>query len=170
MRHPFLRQDAGTRGGVGINSYTRPPQCRAGRAQILAFLSAPTARCALAVVTAILQGSRARSPRGRERSSRTQGIHRGLGVHISKVRSCALDKWTPELLANMENIGNARGNAYWWGHQRSLLLLSQCRRFPHKMPRPGCHIGVVRGGHLSMVPAAGSTMSRRASCGQKRAT
>lgn len=45
--------------------------------------------------------------------TRTQGIHRGLGVHISKVRSCALDKWTPELVAQMENIGNARANAYW---------------------------------------------------------
>ncbi len=42
-----------------------------------------------------------------------QGIHRGLGVHISKVRSCALDKWTPELVNAMENVGNARANAYW---------------------------------------------------------
>jgi hypothetical protein len=45
--------------------------------------------------------------------ARRQGIHRGLGVHISKVRSCALDKWTPELVSNMENIGNQRANAYW---------------------------------------------------------
>jgi hypothetical protein len=34
-------------------------------------------------------------------------------VHISKVRSCALDKWTPELVGNMENIGNLRANAFW---------------------------------------------------------
>ena len=43
----------------------------------------------------------------------SQGIHRGLGVHISKVRSCALDKWTPELLTTMENIGNKRANEHW---------------------------------------------------------
>ena len=43
----------------------------------------------------------------------SQGIHRGLGVHISKVRSCALDKWTTELVMTMENIGNKRANEHW---------------------------------------------------------
>ena len=41
------------------------------------------------------------------------GIHRGLGVHISKVRSVALDKWTPELVDGM--VGNAQANAFWEG-------------------------------------------------------
>lgn len=26
------------------------------------------------------------------------GVHRGLGVHISRVKSLVLDKWEPELL------------------------------------------------------------------------
>jgi len=53
-------------------------------------------------------------PTSAERSHpHSQGIHRGLGVHISKVRSCALDKWTPELVAGMEAVGNARANEFW---------------------------------------------------------
>ncbi|EGC36073.1 hypothetical protein DICPUDRAFT_97693 [Dictyostelium purpureum] len=38
------------------------------------------------------------------------GIHRGLGVHISKVRSLVLDKWEPELLGMMRCIGNEKVN------------------------------------------------------------
>jgi len=36
------------------------------------------------------------------------GLHRSLGVHITQVRSVTLDKWTPEHLRNMENVGNAK--------------------------------------------------------------
>ena len=43
------------------------------------------------------------------------GIHRGLGVHLSKVRSCALDRWTAELVDGMNAIGNAQANAFWEG-------------------------------------------------------
>lgn len=38
------------------------------------------------------------------------GIHRSLGVHVSKVRSLTLDSWTPELLDLMLSIGNKRYN------------------------------------------------------------
>eukprot|EP01132_Coremiostelium_polycephalum_P005360 gene5360-6689_t len=38
------------------------------------------------------------------------GIHRGLGVHITKVRSLVLDKWEPELLSMMKSIGNEKVN------------------------------------------------------------
>ncbi|KAM9966223.1 hypothetical protein ACTFIR_006418 [Dictyostelium discoideum] len=38
------------------------------------------------------------------------GIHRGMGVHISKVRSVILDKWEPELLNMMKCIGNEKVN------------------------------------------------------------
>eukprot|EP00906_Rhabdomonas_costata_P014860 RCo021318 len=40
---------------------------------------------------------------------RCSGVHRGLGVHISKVRSVSLDKWTLEQVQNMDRIGNRRG-------------------------------------------------------------
>lgn len=36
------------------------------------------------------------------------GIHRSLGVHVSKVRSVKLDKWEPELIQIMQRLGNHR--------------------------------------------------------------
>lgn len=41
------------------------------------------------------------------------GIHRSLGVHISKVRSAMLDTWLPEQIAFMQKMGNVKSNAYW---------------------------------------------------------
>mmetsp|Transcript_6866 Transcript_6866/g.11783 ORF Transcript_6866/g.11783 Transcript_6866/m.11783 type:complete len:538 (+) Transcript_6866:41-1654(+) len=39
---------------------------------------------------------------------RCSGIHRSLGVHISKVRSVTLDSWLPEQIETMQKIGNAK--------------------------------------------------------------
>eukprot|EP00884_Botryococcus_braunii_P012642 jgi/Botrbrau1/21379/Bobra.0216s0001.1 len=44
---------------------------------------------------------------------RCAGIHRGLGVHISKVRSVTLDTWLPEQVAFMAATGNGVANAFW---------------------------------------------------------
>jgi len=41
---------------------------------------------------------------------RCSGIHRNLGVHISKVKSVTLDKWPLEMAENMADWGNARVN------------------------------------------------------------
>jgi len=41
------------------------------------------------------------------------GIHRSLGVHISKVRSVRLDTWLPEQVELMHTIGNAVANEYY---------------------------------------------------------
>ncbi|CDO98576.1 unnamed protein product [Coffea canephora] len=41
------------------------------------------------------------------------GIHRSLGVHISKVRSTTLDTWLPEQVAFMQSMGNQKANSYW---------------------------------------------------------
>ncbi|KAJ2909530.1 hypothetical protein GGI21_001790 [Coemansia aciculifera] len=38
------------------------------------------------------------------------GIHRSLGVHVSKVRSVKLDNWEPELMQIMQRLGNDRVN------------------------------------------------------------
>jgi len=40
---------------------------------------------------------------------RCSGFHRSLGVHISKVRSVNLDKWSLEQVMHMDAIGNQRG-------------------------------------------------------------
>lgn len=44
---------------------------------------------------------------------RCAGIHRGLGSHVSKVRSPDLDKWTEEMILTARSSGNMRGNAVW---------------------------------------------------------
>ncbi|KAJ6416525.1 hypothetical protein OIU84_002395 [Salix udensis] len=41
------------------------------------------------------------------------GIHRSLGVHISKVRSATLDTWLPEQIALIQSMGNEQSNNYW---------------------------------------------------------
>ncbi|XP_011001117.1 PREDICTED: probable ADP-ribosylation factor GTPase-activating protein AGD5 isoform X2 [Populus euphratica] len=41
------------------------------------------------------------------------GIHRSLGVHISKVRSATLDTWLPGQIAFIQSMGNERSNNYW---------------------------------------------------------
>ncbi|XP_009762283.1 uncharacterized protein LOC107787380 isoform X2 [Nicotiana tabacum] len=41
------------------------------------------------------------------------GVHRSLGVHISKVRSATLDTWLPEQVAFIQTMGNQKSNSYW---------------------------------------------------------
>jgi len=48
---------------------------------------------------------------------RCSGIHRGMGTHISRVKSADLDAWTDEQTAMMLKWGNRRANKY-----RSLSL------------------------------------------------
>lgn len=44
---------------------------------------------------------------------RCAGIHRGLGSHISKVRSPDLDNWTEEMILTAKASGNQKGNSIW---------------------------------------------------------
>lgn len=44
---------------------------------------------------------------------RCSGIHRSLGVHISKVKSADLDNWKPNEIENVVKWGNAKANYYW---------------------------------------------------------
>ncbi|CEH14013.1 Predicted GTPase-activating protein [Ceraceosorus bombacis] len=41
------------------------------------------------------------------------GVHRSLGVHVSKVKSVDLDDWTEEQLDAAREWGNARANSYY---------------------------------------------------------
>ncbi|EAU93244.1 Smap1 protein [Coprinopsis cinerea okayama7 len=47
---------------------------------------------------------------------RCSGIHRGMGTHISKVKSVDLDVWTPEQMESIQKWGNRRANLYWEAH------------------------------------------------------
>jgi len=44
---------------------------------------------------------------------RCAGIHRNLGVHISKVKSVNLDSWTPQQVSCMQIMGNSRARAVY---------------------------------------------------------
>lgn len=44
---------------------------------------------------------------------RCAGIHRNLGVHISRVRSVNLDTWTPEQVVSLQQMGNSRARAVY---------------------------------------------------------
>ncbi|KAI9803600.1 MAG: hypothetical protein M1825_001943 [Sarcosagium campestre] len=44
---------------------------------------------------------------------RCSGIHRGMGTHISRVKSVDLDAWTDEQLQSILKWGNIRANKYW---------------------------------------------------------
>lgn len=44
---------------------------------------------------------------------RCSGIHRGMGTHISRVKSVDLDSWTDEQLQSILSWGNSRANKYW---------------------------------------------------------
>ena len=52
------------------------------------------------------------------------GVHRSLGVHISKVKSVDLDDWTEEQLQSARHWGNARANALWEHSKPAGLLPS----------------------------------------------
>ncbi len=41
------------------------------------------------------------------------GVHRGLGVHVSKVRSLNLDKWDKLTVDFMLSQGNTKSNSYY---------------------------------------------------------
>ncbi|XP_074224860.1 stromal membrane-associated protein 1 isoform X3 [Camelus bactrianus] len=47
---------------------------------------------------------------------RCAGIHRNLGVHISRVKSVNLDQWTPEQIQCMQDMGNTKARLLYEAH------------------------------------------------------
>uniref|UniRef100_A0A3Q2QWK9 Small ArfGAP 1 n=1 Tax=Fundulus heteroclitus TaxID=8078 RepID=A0A3Q2QWK9_FUNHE len=47
---------------------------------------------------------------------RCAGIHRNLGVHISRVKSVNLDQWTTEQIQSMVDMGNTRARKLYEAH------------------------------------------------------
>ena len=41
------------------------------------------------------------------------GVHRQLGVHITKIKSVNLDKWPPGKVELFQNLSNQLINSYW---------------------------------------------------------
>ncbi|EKF33239.1 hypothetical protein MOQ_002892 [Trypanosoma cruzi marinkellei] len=44
---------------------------------------------------------------------RCSGLHRQLGVHVSKVKSCTMDLWEPQQVAFMRAMGNGKAKMIW---------------------------------------------------------
>ncbi|KLO11272.1 ArfGap-domain-containing protein [Schizopora paradoxa] len=49
---------------------------------------------------------------------RCSGVHRGMGVHISRVKSVDLDTWGEREMESIMKWGNHRANLYWEAHLR----------------------------------------------------
>jgi hypothetical protein len=49
------------------------------------------------------------------------GCHRGLGSHVSKVRSLTLDSWSPTSLRLLAEIGNERANKIFEGENQEII-------------------------------------------------
>ncbi|CAN0033867.1 unnamed protein product [Scytosiphon promiscuus] len=47
------------------------------------------------------------------------GIHRSMGVHVSKVRSLTLDRWTEPLMELLREAGNRNANRVWEAYRES---------------------------------------------------
>ncbi|KAI1322836.1 hypothetical protein F5Y16DRAFT_385345 [Xylariaceae sp. FL0255] len=71
---------------------------------------------------------------------RCSGIHRGMGTHISRVKSVDLDSWTDEQLQSVLSWGNARANKYWesklaQGHAPSEAKIENFIRTKYELKR-----------------------------------
>ena len=60
------------------------------------------------------------------------GIHRGLGVHVSKVRSLNLDKWDRSSVDFMLSQGNKKSNSYYEATIGEGLFVEDVKRPTHK--------------------------------------
>ena len=59
------------------------------------------------------------------------GVHRGLGVHVSKVRSLNLDKWDRPTVDFMVSQGNKKSNSYYEATLGEGLFVEDVRRPTH---------------------------------------
>ncbi|XP_077093049.1 stromal membrane-associated protein 1 isoform X2 [Siphateles boraxobius] len=56
---------------------------------------------------------------------RCAGIHRNLGVHISRVKSVNLDQWTPEQIQSVQSMGNTKARQLYEAHLPELFRRPQ---------------------------------------------
>ncbi|TNN65415.1 Stromal membrane-associated protein 1 [Liparis tanakae] len=61
---------------------------------------------------------------------RCAGIHRNLGVHISRVKSVNLDQWTPEQIQSMVDMGNNRAKRLYEDHLPESFRRPQTDQYP----------------------------------------
>ena len=65
------------------------------------------------------------------------GIHRGMGTHISRVKSVDLDSWTDEQLQSVLRWGNARANKFVFHQLEEQKLILTSHRYWEAKLAPG---------------------------------
>ena len=71
---------------------------------------------------------------------RCSGVHRGLGVHITQVRSLSLDTWKPQWILRVLAVGNVRGAQFW---EASLQAGGPAAAIAAGKPTPASSMGDV---------------------------
>jgi ADP-ribosylation factor GTPase-activating protein 1 len=66
------------------------------------------------------------------------GAHRGLGVHITFVRSITMDSWSPKQVAMMKSSGNGQLRQWFEKHRVAHLPI------PHKYHAPPAELYKAR--------------------------
>ncbi|TRY98288.1 hypothetical protein DNTS_034049 [Danionella cerebrum] len=61
---------------------------------------------------------------------RCAGIHRNLGVHISRVKSVNLDQWTPEQIQSVQSMGNTKARQLYEAHLPENFRRPQTDQYP----------------------------------------
>uniref|UniRef100_A0A8C6ZJ82 Small ArfGAP 1 n=1 Tax=Nothoprocta perdicaria TaxID=30464 RepID=A0A8C6ZJ82_NOTPE len=61
---------------------------------------------------------------------RCAGIHRNLGVHISRVKSVNLDQWTPEQIQCMQEMGNTKARLLYEANLPENFRRPQTDQYP----------------------------------------
>uniref|UniRef100_A0A4X1SVJ7 Small ArfGAP 1 n=1 Tax=Sus scrofa TaxID=9823 RepID=A0A4X1SVJ7_PIG len=64
---------------------------------------------------------------------RCAGIHRNLGVHISRVKSVNLDQWTPEQIQCMQDMGNTKARLLYEANLPENFRRPQTDQYPLKI-------------------------------------
>ena len=78
------------------------------------------------------------------------GVHRHLGTHITKVKSCTLDSWKDAWVQFMSQVGNDVANGVW---EAKLDSATKQRLIRHNSPREYVPSVSVRGVHCAALLA-----------------
>ncbi|NWX58200.1 SMAP2 protein, partial [Promerops cafer] len=68
---------------------------------------------------------------------RCAGIHRNLGVHISRVKSVNLDQWTQEQIQCVQEMGNGKANRLYEAYLPENFRRPQTDQHPFSLQEPG---------------------------------
>ena len=100
--------------GMPCSNYKpAPAEQRRNEARLRKLISGPNLKCADCHGPLEFQTAWASINIGCYLCIKCSGVHRSLGVHLSKVRGCPSDDWNDDWVDNMERWGNGRAAEFW---------------------------------------------------------